>query len=210
MNRVALVTGITGRFGQEFCNTYGDQYTIFGVSRTGDCPPSCDFFMHSDIRFGFKEIVKKVLSECGRVDVLINNAAIYKIKNIDTLTPNEMLATLRTNVVAPYALTRQLYLEFWKKHKEDNIKFNRHVINMSSISADEPFDGQIAYGPSKAALDQLNFHLIKPLNECGVRCNVVKPTAFPRILSTRQVVKEVVAIDQSDKNYQSLYITVPE
>lgn len=208
MKRVALVTGISGRFGSEFCLNYGDEYTIFGVCR-GDKNPGCDYFMQSDVRFGFKEITKMVLKECGRVDLLINNAATYNIGNLDTLTPNQMLATLRTNVVAPYALIRELYLKFWKNNKDDNLKFNRHVVNMSSVSADEAYEGQVAYGPSKAALDQLNFHLIKQLKECGVRCNLVKPTAFPRIVSTEQVVQTVVELDRSNKHTESVYITEP-
>lgn len=203
--RIALVTGITGRFGKEFCLTNQGEYKIFGVSRSGESPNS-DFFMHSDIRFGYKEIVKRVLGECGRVDLLINNAAEYNIKNIKDLTPNQMLAILRTNVVAPYALIRELYLNYWKDNKEDNLKFNRHVINMGSIGADEVFDGQLAYGPSKAALDQLNFHLIKDLKECEIRCNLVKPTAFPRNVTTEKVVKKVVELDQSKLNNQILYI----
>ena len=56
-------------------------------------------------------LVRAGLERFGRIDVLVNNASALgpsPLPSLEALTPEALLDVLRTNVVAPHALTRQV------------------------------------------------------------------------------------------------------
>lgn len=103
-------------------------------------------------------MIEKVLEEVPKIDVLINNAGVFKSKN----TNNDQGLDLRfmVNYIAPYALTKGL-LSLIKKGKSPR------VINLSSAAqarvsirallGKEPLSEQEAYAQSKLALTMWSF-----------------------------------------------------
>jgi NAD(P)-dependent dehydrogenase (short-subunit alcohol dehydrogenase family) len=200
--RVALITGVTGTLGKSFCQNHHKDYAIIGVARSGPKPAGCDIIIHGDVARDYEDIIEEALDVHGKVDYLINNAATYALKSIEELTPEEMLEVLNVNVVGPYALTRELYLKFWKRRPEKNLIKHRQVLNVSSTSAFKQYDKQIAYGVSKCALNNLSLHLKKELKGCNITSGTITPTSFPSIVTTEFVAGWIVDLDKEGLNYE--------
>jgi short-subunit dehydrogenase len=88
-------------------------------------------------------------AEQGGASLLVNNAGTLGVSPLPALAdypPDELLAALATNVVAPIALT-QLVLP-------DLRRLGGAVLNITSDAAVEPYAGWGGYGAAKAALEQ--------------------------------------------------------
>jgi NAD(P)-dependent dehydrogenase (short-subunit alcohol dehydrogenase family) len=86
----------------------------------------------------------------GGADLLVNNASTLgasPMPPVADLTAEVLADALRTNVVAPHALTRLLLPQLLARHGT--------VLNITSDAAVEAYEGWGAYGASKAALDHL-------------------------------------------------------
>jgi len=86
----------------------------------------------------------------GGADLLVNNAStlgVSPMPRLGDLTHEVLEDVLRTNVVAPHALTRALLPQLVARRGT--------VLNVTSDASVEPYEGWGAYGASKAALDHL-------------------------------------------------------
>jgi NAD(P)-dependent dehydrogenase (short-subunit alcohol dehydrogenase family) len=90
-------------------------------------------------------------------------------------------------------IASKLYHDCWRDHPDDNVRWNRSVINVSSISGLTVFKdrGQALYGVSKAALNMLTLYLSLELAPCGVRVNAVCPSQFKDAAATRRVTESI-------------------
>ena len=115
-----------------------------------------------------KEIYKAVLDRYGRVDVLVNNAAVDDENGFDTIekiTQNVIDDTFAVNVRGSILMTREFV-----QHRGD---YGR-VINISTDAA-QIFAGQITYGASKATLEALTRSIALEVAQYGITVNCVAP-----------------------------------
>ena len=112
--------------------------------------------------------------ECGRLDVLVNNAGIIRGFGYLEETLEDWRETLETNLVAPFALT-QVCAPLLRQSPAPA------VINISSACAQHPFAtcGSTSYSASKAGLDMLTRRLAYGLAPDGIRVNAVAPGVVP-------------------------------
>jgi NAD(P)-dependent dehydrogenase (short-subunit alcohol dehydrogenase family) len=92
-----------------------------------------------------REMVVKTISNFGRIDILINNAAAIIVSRSDDLTPEDMLKAYRTNVIGPIIATNEAVSHMRKQGLG-------HIINVGSPGF---MIGVPLYGPyvcSKAAM----------------------------------------------------------
>ena len=125
---------------------------------------SCDLRDYMDILL-FSKDVKDSLNH---IDVLVNCAGIFQIKNLEEIEFNEFNECMQVNVTAPLFLIK----EFSKEMVEN--KWGR-VINIASSSAYGASPGTSVYSASKHALLGLSRALYKELKESGVRVLCVSP-----------------------------------
>jgi NAD(P)-dependent dehydrogenase (short-subunit alcohol dehydrogenase family) len=128
---------------------------------------SADVSDRSDV----ERLAAEALARFGRVDVLINNASALGPAPMPYLTdyPIEYFdQVLRTNVTAPFLLTRALIGQMLARGSGS-------VINVSSDAGVVGYPTWGAYGVSKAALDQLTRTWAAEVDGTGVRINSVDP-----------------------------------
>ena len=115
-----------------------------------------------------KEIYSAVLERYGKVDILVNNAAVDDENGFDTIekiTRNVIDDTFAVNVRGSILMSRELI-----NHRHD---YGR-IINISTDAA-QIFAGQITYGASKATLEALTRSIALEVAKYGITVNCVAP-----------------------------------
>lgn len=228
LSRVCLLTGASGLLGTAFIEAFAGRYEIAAVHHdhavdfaTQDqrfvdpLKPSGDVALNrravhairADLSdpAGIGSIVTDALDRFGRIDVLVNAAAVRAWSHVlahDALERAD--EAFRVNVLAPLRLCAALAHAFWCSDLDGNLCANRNVVNVSSTAGlfVYPDLGQALYSTSKAALNQLTYHLASDLWDIGVRVNAVAPDTFPGRVPTDDVLDAIAALDASDQTGQ--------
>jgi len=111
--------------------------------------------------------IERVAKSCGRLDILVNNAAWnigIPFPDLDALTPDIWDRVLETNLRAPFLLARAAA----RLLKADG---GGHIVNISSAGGISPGSSSIAYSSSKAGLNHLTRCLaVAMAPEVAVNC----------------------------------------
>lgn len=100
-------------------------------------------------------LVREVIARCGRLDVIVNNAAIFERMPIDEFDPSAWNRTLAVNLTAPLALVHA---------GRDELRRRRGcVVNLSDAATSRAWPDHLAYIVSKGALDTLTRVLARAL-----------------------------------------------
>ncbi len=111
-------------------------------------------------------IFAAVGDEFGRLDVLVNNAAVFDRTPIESLSAEQWDAQLAVNARAP-ALCIRAALPLMAD--------GGAIVNITDVSAQKPWAGYPAYCASKAALVALTKSTAKALAGRNIRVNAVAP-----------------------------------
>jgi NAD(P)-dependent dehydrogenase (short-subunit alcohol dehydrogenase family) len=114
-----------------------------------------------------QQIVERGVSEFGKVDVLVNNAAYQMARNGVTEIPSEEFErTFRTNVFAMFYLC---------KAGIPHMGPGSSIINTCSIEAYQPMPMLLDYSSTKGAIITFTKALAQELISQGIRANSVAP-----------------------------------
>ncbi len=113
-----------------------------------------------------KHFYDKATEKFGRIDFLINNAAILRDRTIKNMTDDEWDAVIETNLSAVFR-TSQAVAPYLEK--------GGRIVNMASISGVIGFYGQANYASAKAGVISLTKVLSRELAGKGVNVNAVAP-----------------------------------
>eukprot|EP01012_Entosiphon_sulcatum_P059806 TRINITY_DN843_c0_g2_i1.p2 TRINITY_DN843_c0_g2~~TRINITY_DN843_c0_g2_i1.p2 ORF type:complete len:261 (+),score=36.79 TRINITY_DN843_c0_g2_i1:1168-1950(+) len=114
-----------------------------------------------------KKLVQETLAKFGRIDALVNNAAITVFSSWDKLTAEDFHKIYQVNVVGAFQLSRLCAPHL--------IKSQGCIVNVSSIAGLDGVGSSFAYAASKGALNTLTLSLARELGPHGVRVNAVCP-----------------------------------
>ena len=103
----------------------------------------------------------------GKIDGLVNNAAIVERSNLAALSPFELNRIMQVNLNAPLFLIQACYDEL-KKSKGA-------VLNIGSINAYAGESTLLAYSISKGALQTMTRNLANAHGVHGIRVNQINP-----------------------------------
>lgn len=104
----------------------------------------------------------------GRIDGVVNNAAVVRHKPLQDWKADAFDEHLATNVRGPYFLIQAALPDLTASPI-------RSVVNISSSSGTMHLSGQSVYGMTKAALNYLTMSLAGELAPVGVRVNCIGP-----------------------------------
>jgi NAD(P)-dependent dehydrogenase (short-subunit alcohol dehydrogenase family) len=112
-------------------------------------------------------VVEMTIRTFGRIDCLINNAAMqFYQESIETITREQLERTFRTNIFAMFYLTKAAL---------PYLKPGSTIINTSSVTANVGFKGLIDYSATKGAINTFTRSLSLSLIDRGIRVNAVAP-----------------------------------
>lgn len=111
---------------------------------------------------------REALESYGKIDVMINNAAVSYVKPIAEHTPEEWDRVMNVNVKALYWSARSVISEMKKAG-------GGLFLNTGSISSVVGLPGQGAYGPSKGAVVQMTRQMAIDYAPDNIRVNAVCP-----------------------------------
>jgi len=114
-----------------------------------------------------KNLVTKTVEAFGRIDVLVNNAA-YQMSydSLEDISDDEWDKTYSTNIGAMFRITKAALAHMNK---------GAAIVNTTSVNADNPNPGLIAYASTKGAIQNFTGGLAQLLAERGIRVNCVAP-----------------------------------
>jgi NAD(P)-dependent dehydrogenase (short-subunit alcohol dehydrogenase family) len=121
-------------------------------------------FVAADL--GAADEVRRLAKEAGEVDILINNAGVYRFaatSEVDDATFDEHIDT---NLRAPFILVQELAPGMAARGRGS-------VVNVSTVAASAPVRSGGIYGASKAALELLTRVWADEFGSSGVRVNTV-------------------------------------
>ena len=117
---------------------------------------------------GPAQIVAACLDEFGRIDGVVNNAAVVRHKPLAEWDQAGFDSHVATNVRGPYFLIQAALAELI-------VSPIKSVVNISSSSGTMHLSGQSVYGMTKAALNYLTMSLAGELAATGIRVNCIGP-----------------------------------
>ena len=112
-------------------------------------------------------IVDAALAAFGKIDGLVNNAAIIERSNLKAIDPKGFDHTLAINAKAPLFLIQAAHPHL--------VKTQGSVLNIGSINAYAGESTLLAYSMSKGALQTMTRNLANALGTDGVRFNQINP-----------------------------------
>jgi 2-keto-3-deoxy-L-fuconate dehydrogenase len=115
--------------------------------------------------------VQKLLDEfahSGHVHILVNNAGISHIGNVETTAEEDFDRVLRVNVKGYYNCIRATVRHM--KRGGGGV-----ILNMASVSGSSGLVDRFAYSTSKGAVIAMTYSVARDYISHGIRCNCISP-----------------------------------
>ncbi|AZV57485.1 SDR family oxidoreductase [Clostridium sp. AWRP] len=182
LNKVALITGGDSGIGRAVACAYakeGADIAIVYLNEHVDAEETKSKIeklgrrcLTIPINIGVEEnskiIIQEVINHFGKLDILVNNAAVlYYNNSIEEVSSKQLEWTFRINVFSYFYLTKAA-LPYMKPGSS--------IINTSSLVAfNPPYGISLEYEASKAAVANFTINLARSLISKGIRVNGVAP-----------------------------------
>ena len=186
MSDVVIVTGAASGLGAVYCRELSAAgYTVVGADVAA--LEGLDLAVEVDVtdRASTERLAEQVLGRFGRIDALVNNAAVYSTivkKPFEEISDEEWDRVLAVNVKGAWLCTRAV-APAMRRHGRGK------VVNVSSMTVPTAPPGFAHYVASKAAIVGLTRALARELGPDGICVNTLTPDyiAFDRDYDNRQV-----------------------
>lgn len=200
--RLAFVTGGTTGIGKEIAYTLAKEGFNVCINCRKDPSEFQDlkkeveannvkcYFARGDVS-NFEEaerMIKEIIEEFGKIDVLVNNAGITKDNLLMRMKKEDFEDVIDTNLVGTFNVTKNVISHMMKAR-------SGRIINISSVVGVAGNAGQTNYSASKAGMIGFTKSLAKEVASRGILVNAVAPgfieTGMTDVL--KEEIKEEIA-----------------
>lgn len=114
------------------------------------------------------ETVDKIITDFGKIDVLVNNAGITRDTLLMRMDEETWDLVIKVNLKSVFNFTKAVQKTMLKQRSGS-------IINMSSVVGVSGNAGQSNYSASKAGIIGFTKSIAKELGSRGIRCNAIAP-----------------------------------
>lgn len=178
--QVAVVTGGTAGIGRGIAKKFleeGAQVVICGTNEERGVQAVEELSAYGSVRFQKVDVsegkeaealIKGVLENEGKLDVLVNNAGITRDNLLIRMKEEDWDQVMDVNLKSCYHLCRAAYRPMLKAKKGK-------IVNITSVVGIQGNAGQVNYAASKAGMIGLSQSLARELASRGITVNCVAP-----------------------------------
>ena len=204
-NKVIIITGAASGLGKADAIRLSEEgaklvLTDINVQEGEQVVKECKneaLFFEQDVsqEKSWSDLIKTTLSEFGKLDVLVNNAGIAQIGNIESTTTDQWRDILRVNLDSVFFGCRAAIPEMSKSG-------GGSIINMSSTTALIGLSPYLAYSAAKGGIRSMTksiaIHCQEQKN--NIRCNSIHPGSIftPMVDDALKNLAGIKLMDQED------------
>ena len=186
--RVCLVTGGAQGIGEACCRRFareGAKVVIADIDDTRGTALAGELgglYVHCDVgdKAQVDALVAAAITAHGRIDVLVNNAGIFKACDFLDITEADFDAVLRVNLKGAFLVAQAVAREMARAGRGS-------IVNMSSVNGTLAIPSIASYNVSKGGINQLTRVMALSLADQGIRVNAVAPGTIATELAAKAV-----------------------
>lgn len=199
-HKVCIVTGGAQGIGQACAARFAREGARVVIADTDDLRGAelaqtlAATFVHCDVgdKAQVDALVTKTIAAHGRIDVLVNNAGIFKAANFLDVTEADFDAVIRVNLKGAFLAGQAVAREMAKSG-------GGSIVNMSSVNGVLAIPSIASYNVSKGGINQLTRVMSLALADAGIRVNAVAPGT----IATELAAKAVLTSDEARQKIMS-------
>ncbi|WP_309684714.1 SDR family oxidoreductase [Polaromonas sp.] len=196
--RVCLVTGAAQGIGEACIRRFAREAAQLVIADIDDARGAAlaaelgGLYVHCDVgdKAQVDALVTQTMAAHGRIDVLVNNAGIFKAADFLEVTEADFDAVLRINLKGAFLVGQAVAREMAKAEARPGIGGSASrgsIINMSSVNGVLAIPTIASYNVSKGGINQLTRVMALALADKGIRVNAVAPGTIATELAAKAV-----------------------
>lgn len=187
--KIAIVTGASSGLGRAIALRYAEEGATVVVADVRETPieggdttharvlaaGGRGLFVNTDISswVDVDRLISETVAEFGRLDIMVNNAAIYTSSSLIETTAEQWERVIAVNVTGFFFCCKRAAQQFLTQ--QPVVETRGRIINISSQHGMIACPGDFPYGVSKGAVAQMTRQIAVDHAADGIVCNTIAP-----------------------------------
>lgn len=186
--KVCIVTGGAQGIGEACARRFARESAHVVIADMADAPGQAlarelgALYLHCDVsdKAQVDAVVAATLQKHGRIDVLVNNAGIFRAADFLDITEADFDAVIRVNIKGSFLMGQAVA-------RVMAAAGGGSIVNMSSVNGVLAIPTIASYNVSKGGINQLTRVMALALADKGIRVNAVAPGTIATELAAKAV-----------------------